>query len=54
MEFRRRYLGELEDNRAALKPLFEAFRKSDVTLLFSARDMEMNQAVVLKEFLGRE
>jgi uncharacterized protein YeaO (DUF488 family) len=50
-EFRRRYLAELETNSAALKPLAEAIQKGDVTLLFSARDTEMNQAVVLKEFL---
>jgi uncharacterized protein YeaO (DUF488 family) len=51
MEFRRRYLLELKGNTAALKPLTDASQADDITLLFSARDLEMNQAVVLKEFL---
>jgi uncharacterized protein YeaO (DUF488 family) len=50
-EFRRRYLAELEGNSAALGQLEVAIQKGDITLLFSARDMDRNQAVVLKEFL---
>jgi uncharacterized protein YeaO (DUF488 family) len=53
-EFRRRYLRELEKNPGACQPLWEAVQKKEVTLLFSARDMEKNQAVVLKEFLEAE
>ena len=50
-EFRRRYCSELEKNPAAWAPLLEAVRKDTVTLLFSARQADMNQAVVLKDFL---
>jgi len=41
----------LEKNSAAWKPLLDAIRKDNVTLLFSAKNLEMNQAVVLKKFL---
>ena len=50
-EFRARYRAELKKNQAALKPLTDAIKKDNVTLLYSAKDTEMNQAVVLKEFL---
>lgn len=50
-EFRRRYRAELENNPAAWKPLAEAVKKGNVTLLFAARDLKMNQAVVLRDFL---
>jgi uncharacterized protein YeaO (DUF488 family) len=51
-EFRRRYRTELEKNPAAWAPLLEAVQKDTVTLLFAARGMEMNQAVVLRDFLA--
>lgn len=51
-EFRRRYFGELTDNRAALAPLFAARRV--VTLLFAARDPEHNYAVALAEWLSAQ
>lgn len=53
-EFRRRYCSELEKNPAAWVPLLEAAQKDTVTLLFAARDVEKNQAVVLKEFLTKK
>lgn len=52
-EFRKRYRAELEKNPDAWKPLLDAIQKDNVTLLFAARDIEMNQAVVLKEFLEK-
>ena len=51
LEFRRRYYSEFENKPAAWAPLVEAVRKDTVTLLFSARQADMNQAVVLKDFL---
>src|SRR5438105_14384358 len=48
-EFRRRYAAELDRNRAALKPLFEA--TGIVTLLFAARDPGKNNAVALADWL---
>lgn len=53
-EFRRRYRDELKKNPDVWKPLLQAIKKDDVTLLFSARDVERNQAVVLKEFLEQK
>lgn len=50
-EFRKRYRQELANNPAAWAPLLAAVQKGDVTLLFAARDMEINHATVLREFL---
>ena len=53
-EFRRRYCSELEKNPAAWAPLLEAAQKDTVTLLFAARQTDINQAVVLKDFLMKK
>jgi uncharacterized protein YeaO (DUF488 family) len=50
-EFRRRYLQELEKNAEAWEPLLEAARHGTVTLVYSARDTEHNNAVALKDYL---
>jgi uncharacterized protein YeaO (DUF488 family) len=50
-EFRRRYDAELEGKPDVLQPLREAARQGNVTLLYSARDTEHNNAVALKEYL---
>jgi uncharacterized protein YeaO (DUF488 family) len=50
-EFRRRYFRELEKNPAAWLPLLEAARRGTVTLLYSTKQTEQNNAVALKEFL---
>src|SRR5689334_13137534 len=50
-EFQRRYFSELNKNPEALQPLQEAAREGDVTLVFSARDTERNNAVALKNYL---
>jgi uncharacterized protein YeaO (DUF488 family) len=50
-EFRRRYYAELEGKPDVLQPLREAARQGNVTLLYSARDTEHNNAVALKEYL---
>jgi uncharacterized protein YeaO (DUF488 family) len=52
-KFRRRYFRELDTRPEAWKPLLEAARRGTVTLLFSARDAEHNNAVALKEYLER-
>ncbi len=52
-EFQRRYFTELDKNPQALQPLLEAARKSAVTLVFSARDTEHNNAVALKNYLEK-
>ncbi len=53
-EFQRRYTAELETHPEAWRPLLEAARKGDVTLLYSARDTAHNNAVVLQQFLQEQ
>lgn len=50
-EFQRRYRAELSDSPENWQPLLEAAKDGDVTLLFSAHDVEHNNAVVLKALL---
>ncbi len=50
-EFRNRYFAELTAKRDTWMPILEAATKGNVTLLFSAHDLEHNNAVALKEFL---
>jgi uncharacterized protein YeaO (DUF488 family) len=52
-EFRRRYAGELRQHAAAVDALRELARQHPVTLVFSARDAEHNDAVALRELLLR-
>lgn len=52
-EFRRRYGKELAANPDAWAPILDASRRRTVTLLYSARDIEHNGAVVLREFLAK-
>jgi uncharacterized protein YeaO (DUF488 family) len=52
-EFRRRYFAELETNPAAWQPLLEAARAGTITLLYSAKNEDHNNAVALKEFLDK-
>ncbi|MFZ0747046.1 MAG: DUF488 domain-containing protein [Terracidiphilus sp.] len=50
-EFRRRYCAELSRNPASWRPILEAARRGNVTLLYSSHDLEHNNAVALKGFL---
>jgi uncharacterized protein YeaO (DUF488 family) len=50
-EFRRRYFRELNANPGSWVPLLEAARHGDVTLVYSSRDTEHNNAVALREYL---
>ncbi len=52
-EFRRRYKAELDKKPEAWQPIMEAARRGKVTLLYSARDTERNNAVALEEYLER-
>lgn len=52
-EFKKRYDQELSHNRDALAPIIEAERKGNVTLIYSARDTEHNNALALKEYLDQ-
>jgi uncharacterized protein YeaO (DUF488 family) len=50
-EFRRRYFFELEANPDAWRPIVEAMRHGNVTLIYSSHDTEHNNAIALEEFL---
>jgi len=50
-EFCRRYGAELETNCEAWRMLLTMAQKQDITLLFSAHDRELNNAVALRSFL---
>jgi uncharacterized protein YeaO (DUF488 family) len=52
-EFQRRYRAELDAKPQAWRPILEAARPGAVTLLFSARDVERNNAVTLKAYLEK-
>jgi uncharacterized protein YeaO (DUF488 family) len=52
-EFRRRYFAELSSKSEVLRPLLEAARKGDLTLLYSAHDTMRNNALALKEYLDK-
>lgn len=52
-EFRKRYGAELERNDEQVATLRAEAAKGPVTLVYGARDTEHNEALVLKDFLGR-
>ena len=52
-EFRRRYAEELEPQQERLRELRRRARRGTVTLVYSARDTDHNDAVVLAEILRR-
>ena len=51
-EFKKRYAKELEDKSEILKRIKSEARKGTITILFSAKDTEHNNATVLKELLS--
>lgn len=51
LEFKRRYRAELDAHEEAWKPILAAARRGKVTLLYSARDTENNNAVALKAYI---
>ena len=50
-EFRKRYKTELENYKEELDKLRNKARSDKITLLFAAKNKEMNNAVVIKEIL---
>ena len=50
-EFRKRYFAELKKTPEAWRPLLEAARKGTITLVYSSKEPEINNAVALREFL---
>src|SRR5690348_4897059 len=53
-EFQKRYSAELDRKPESWKPLLDAAREENITLVFGARDAEHNNAVVLKSYLERQ
>ena len=49
--FQKLYRAELDSNPDGWEPILIAAQKDDVTLLFSSRETEHNNAVVLKKYL---
>jgi uncharacterized protein YeaO (DUF488 family) len=50
-EFQKRYAAELDGNRPAWSAILEAAKRGTVTLLFSAHDVEHNNAVALRAYV---
>ncbi len=50
-EFTRRYIAELDARPEAWQPLIDAATGGELTLLYSSRDREHNNAVVLRDYL---
>ena len=50
-EFKKKYSAELDDHREQVEKLVREARKRNVTLLFSAKETEHNNAVALKEYV---
>ena len=52
-EFQKKYHAELKNNKEQVSLLKEQTKKGTVTLVYGAKDGEHNEAVVLKDWLGR-
>lgn len=51
-EFQRRYRAELDANPEAWQPILDAANQGAVTLLYAARDVDHNSALVLRDYLS--
>ena len=50
-EFQKHYWAELDANQEGWEPILQAAKGGDVTLLYSAHDVEHNNALVLMQYL---
>ena len=50
-EFKRKYFAELEANGEALKSFLAQIGKGEMTFLFSSKEMRLNNAFALKEYV---
>jgi uncharacterized protein YeaO (DUF488 family) len=50
-EFKRKYFAELETNGEVLKSFLAQISKGEVTFLFSSKEMHLNNALALKEYV---
>ena len=53
-EFNKRYFDELDARPETWQPLLEAARKGKITLLFSTKELELNNAVTLRAYLEKK
>lgn len=53
-EFKRKYFAELDQRPDAWQPILEAAEQGTVTLLYSSRDTEHNNAVALRAYLEKK
>ena len=53
-EFRKRYKKELQEHKDDLDKLRKRAKAEKITLLYAAKDEEMNNAIVVKEILEGE
>ncbi|HNS52768.1 MAG TPA: DUF488 family protein [Anaerolineae bacterium] len=53
-EFQKRYADELDSRPEAWVPLLEAARSGDITLLYSSKTKDINNAVALKAYLEQK
>ncbi|MBY5447676.1 DUF488 domain-containing protein [Rhizobium leguminosarum] len=51
-EFQRRYRDELEKNPSTVEELKRQIGQADATLLYAAKDLHHNHAIVLQRFVG--
>lgn len=52
-EFRKRYFAELDANPDGVAELRKQMGKGTVTLLFSSKEMRLNNAAALREYLAK-
>lgn len=52
--FRRKYGEELDGNREAVSHLLQLARKGKITLLYSARERDHNEAAALRDYLMQQ
>lgn len=52
--FRQRYFAELDENPEAWERILKSARRGRVTLIYSSRDREHNNAVALRDYLDHK
>ncbi|AUW46203.1 DUF488 domain-containing protein [Rhizobium leguminosarum] len=53
-EFQRRYRDELEKNPSVVEELKRQIQQADTTLLYAAKDVDHNHAIVLQRFVDKD
>ena len=53
IEFKKKYLQELKENKEQISIIKERLKQGPVTLVYAARNEEYNEAQVLEELLNR-